>query len=165
MRITRTTILALAVTLVTALALCSCNLDATDGIYSEIAASTESTNVTLKAYLGQYSSEYYYLTDDSVCKIDGNGNTSVLFSSTRTAIIRAASLSSDGSILVLKQNMDVNGTPKGSALYYNKLSGLSYANPVPIEGSFNALLVNGLFYDSSYIYHYEDDTKKQIDTD
>ena len=143
MRNTRTTILALAVTLIAALALCSCNLDATDGIYSEIADSTESTNVTLKAYLGQYNSEYYYLTDEAVFKI---GSHDAIFGSTNGAIVRGASLfdSANGSFLVLREN---TSTLKSSLSYY--------ANPETdaVElGQYNGLLTNGLFFDSDKIY-------------
>lgn len=143
MRITRTTILALAVTLIAALALCSCNLDATDGIYSEIADSTESTNVTLKAYLGQYNSEYYYLTDEAVCKI---GSSDAIFGSGNGSIVRSASLfdSTNGSFLVLSEN---TSTLKSSLSYY--------ATPESAAvnlGSFNGLLTNGLFFDSQKIY-------------
>ena len=143
MRNTRTIILALAVTLIAALALCSCNLDATDGIYSEIADSTESTNVTLKAYLGQYNSEYYYLTDEAVFKI---GSHDAIFGSTNGAIVRGASLfdSANGSFLVLREN---TSTLKSSLSYY--------VNPETdaVElGQYNGLLTNGLFFDSDKIY-------------
>ena len=163
MRSFKTTFIALTVTLIAAIALCSCNLDATDGIYSEIADSTPSTSVTVKAYLGQFNSEYYYLTDSEVCKINDDGNSTVLFSSSETGIIRAASLASDGSILILKQNVNTDGTLKGSSLYYYAYSGSAYADGVPVEGSFNGLLVNGLFYDSTSIYRYAGG-KSQIDT-
>lgn len=163
MRTSKTSFIALAVILTAAIALCSCNLDATDGIYSEIADSTPSTSVTVKAYLGQFNSEYYYLTDSEVCKINDDGNSTVLFSSTETSIIRAASLATDGSILILKQNVETDGTLKGSSLYYNAYSGTAYAEPLLVEGSFNGLLVNGLFYDSTSIYRYSGG-KSQIDT-
>ena len=163
MRTTKTTIIALAITLIAAIALSSCNLDATDGIYSEIADSTPSTSVTVKAYLGQFGGEYYYLTDSEICKINDDGNASVLFSSTETAVIRAASLAADGSLLILKQNIAVDGTLLGSSLSYNAFNGSGYDAPAQIEGSFNGLLVNGLFFDASGIYRY-DGGKSQIDT-
>ena len=57
------------ITIIAAL-LVSCNIDATDGIYSEAAASTESTSVTTRNFLGQNSSgQYFYLTDEGVFKI------------------------------------------------------------------------------------------------
>ena len=139
---TKTTILSLALILIAALALCSCNLDATDGIYSEIADSTESTNVTLKAYLGQYNSEYYYLTDEAVCKI---GSSDAVFGSANNSIVRSASLdSAAGSFLVLREN---TSTLKSSLSYYATAE--SDASEL---GQYNGLLTNGLFFDSTKIY-------------
>ena len=140
---TKTTILSIAVILITALVLCSCNLDATDGIYSEIADSTESTSVTLKAYLGQYGTEYYYLTDEAVRKI---GSSDAVFSSNSSSIVRAASLldPATGKFLVLRED---TSTLKSSLSYY--------ATPTSdaVElGQFNGLLTNGLFFDSTKIY-------------
>lgn len=139
---TKTTILSLALILIAALALCSCNLDATDGIYSEIADSTESTNVTLKAYLGQYNSEYYYLTDEAVCKI---GSSDAVFGSANNSIVRSASLdSASGSFLVLLEN---TSTLKSSLSYYATAE--SDASEL---GQYNGLLTNGLFFDGTKIY-------------
>lgn len=166
MRTTKTTIIVLALALLAAVVLCSCNLDATDGIYSEIADSTESTNVTVKAYLGQYSGNYYYLTDSEICSISVNseGRTKkTLFSSSETSVIRAASLCADGSLLILNQNIAVDGTLLGATLSYNAFNGTSYDAPTPIEGNYNGLLVNGLFYDGTGIYRYNGG-KTQIDT-
>ena len=139
---TKTTILSLALILIAALALCSCNLDATDGIYSEIADSTESTNVTLKAYLGQYNSEYYYLTDEAVCKI---GSSDAVFGSGNGSIVRSASLdSAAGSFLVLREN---TSTLQSSLSYYATAE--SDASEL---GQYNGLLTNGLFFDGTTIY-------------
>ena len=164
MRTHNSTILVLALSLIAAVALCSCNLDATDGIYSEIADSTESTSVTVKAYLGKFDSYYYYLTDSEICKIDDNGNSSTLFSSSETSVIRAASLSSDGSLLILRQNINADGSLLGSTLSYSAFNGTGYDNPAQVEGSFNGLLVNGLFFDSTGIYRYTGGAKSQIET-
>ena len=143
MRTKKITILALAMTLITAIVLCSCNLDATDGIYSEVADSTESTNVTLKAFLGIYNDEYYYLSDDAVSKI---GSQDPLFSSSGDIIIRGASLNA-GAFLVLKEN---RSTLKGTITYYADAT----AEGSDLEGNYNVLLPNGLFYDSTNIYRY-----------
>ena len=138
---TKTTILSLALILIAALALCSCNLDATDGIYSEIADSTESTNVTLKAYLGQYNSEYYYLTDEAVCKI---GSSDAVFGSGNGSIVRNASLdSAAGSFLVLREN---TSTLQSSLSYYATAESDSSE-----LGQYNGLLTNGLFFDGTTI--------------
>ena len=139
---TKTTILSLALILIAALALCSCNLDATDGIYSEIADSTESTSVTLKAYLGQYNSEYYYLTDEAVCKI---GSSDAVFGSANNSIVRSASLdSAAGSFLVLREN---TSTLQSSLSYY-----ATPESDASELGQYNGLLTNGLFFDGTTIY-------------
>ena len=139
---TKTTILSLALILIAALALCSCNLDATDGIYSEIADSTESTSVTLKAYLGQYNSEYYYLTDEAVRKI---GSSDAVFGNGNGNIVRSASLdSAAGSFLVLREN---TSTLQSSLSYYATAE--SDASEL---GQYNGLLTNGLFFDGTTIY-------------
>ncbi|MBP5757544.1 MAG: hypothetical protein J6W39_08210 [Spirochaetales bacterium] len=153
---TKTTILSIAVILITALVLCSCNLDATDGIYSEIADSTESTSVTLKAYLGQYGTEYYYLTDEAVRKI---GSSDAVFSSNSSSIIRAASLldPATGKFLVLRED---TSTLKSSLSYY--------ATPTSdaVElGQFNGLLTNGLFFDSTKIYRCNDGVADPVVSD
>jgi len=129
--------------------LVSCNIDATDGIYSEAAASTESTAVTIRSYLGQdVRGAYYYLTDDGVFMI-GRGN--ALFSSEGGKIIRAASLLEDGSLLILRQNSD----PKdGAQISYHKYNDGVYEDAVLIDGNYNDLLTNGLFYNSDNIYRY-----------
>ena len=140
---TKTTILSLALILIAAIALCSCNLDATDGIYSKVADSTESTDVTLKAYLGQYNSEHYYLTDEAVCKI---GSSDKVFGSGENTVVRGACLldPENGKFLVLREN---TSTLKSSLSYYATPD----ADAVEL-GQFNGLLTNGLFFDSTTIY-------------
>lgn len=156
MRTVKSTITALALILITAIVLCSCNLDATDGIYSEIADSTESTNVTVKSYLGQYSGEYYYLTDEAVFKI---GSPDPIFQGTSTSVVRGASLidPATGAFLVLRQNRET---------LHAELSYYATPQTDAVElGSFNGLLANGLFYDSSKIYRCNAGAATEIVTD
>ncbi len=137
------------ITIIAAL-LVSCNIDATDGIYSEAAASTESTSVTTRNFLGQNSSgQYLYLTDEGVFKI---GTENALFSSTETKVIRGASLCDDkGSLLILRQN----STPSdGAVISYHAFNGTSYDAAVDVEGKFNGILTNGLYYNNGGIYKY-----------
>ena len=143
MRNTRTTIIALTVTLIAAIALCSCNLDATDGIYSEIADSTESSSVTVKACLGKSGDSYYDLTDEAVCRI---GSSEKVFKSENGSVIRSASLldSATGAFLVLREN---TSTLTSSLSYY----ATPETDAVEL-GPFNGLLTNGLFFDSTTIY-------------
>ena len=141
------------ITIIAAL-LVSCNIDATDGIYSEAAASTESTSVTTRNFLGQNSSgQYFYLTDDGVFKI---GTENALFSSTETKVIRGASLCDDkGSLLILRQN----STPSdGAVISYHAFNGTSYDAAVDVEGKFNGILTNGLYYNNA-VYDGETITK------
>ena len=128
--------------------LVSCNIDATDGIYSEAAASTESTAVTIRSYLGQDTrGAYYYLTDEGIFLIDyATKQTKTLFLSEDGKIIRAASLLDDGSLLILRQYSD----PKdGARISYHKYDNGVYADAILIEGNYNGLLLNGLFYKSN----------------
>ena len=137
------------ITIIAAL-LVSCNIDATDGIYSEAASSTESTSVTTKSYLGQYKGAYHYLTDDGVFKI---GQDSALFAddpeNKDAQIIRSASLNQDdGSLLILWQNKKPED---GAVVKYYAFDGTSYAAPVDVEGKFTNLLANGLYYNNAVI--------------
>ena len=143
------------ITIIAAL-LVSCNIDATDGIYSEAAASTESTSVSTRNYLGQYEGAYYYLTDDGIFKI-GQGN--ALFADDAenkdAPIIRSASLNqTDGSLLILWQNKKPED---GAVVKYYDYDGTSYNDPIKVEGKFNNLLSNGLYYNSTGIYMYGND--------
>ena len=148
MRNTRTIFIAFTVTLIAAIALSSCNLDATDGIYSEIADSTESTSVTLKSYLGKAGDYYYYLTDKAVCRTAGNNQSKTVFSSSETETVLGASLldSETGALLVLRRK---NGPFKPSISYY----ATPEADAAEL-GQFNELLTNGLFHDGTAIYRY-----------
>ncbi len=141
------------ITIIAAL-LVSCNIDATDGIYSEAAASTESTSVTTRNFLGQNSSgQYFYLTDEGVFKI---GTENALFSSTETKVIRGASLCDDaGSLLILRQN---NTPSDGAVISYHAFNGTSYDATVDVEGKFNGILTNGLYYNNA-VYDGETITK------
>ena len=134
---------------VMAVLLASCNIDATDGIYSEAASSTESTAVTLRTYLGQDNTgRYHYLTDEGIFLI---GKTDALFANTNDSIIRSACLLDDGSLLILRQSTDIT---KGSTLTYNEYENGSYKDAVVINGNYADLLTNGLFYNSIGVYRY-----------
>lgn len=149
------------VTIIAAL-LVSCNIDATDGIYSEAAASTESTSVTTRSYLGQYNGAYFYLTDDGVFKI---GQDSALFSDDPedkdAQIIRSASLNqTDGSLLILWQNKKPED---GAVVKHYTFNGTSYDAPVDVEGKFTNLLTNGLYYNNTGIFTYDDPNTSLVD--
>ena len=141
-------VIIIAIAILTVL-LASCNIDATDGIYSEAASSTESTAVTLRSYLGQDNTgRYYYLTDEGIFRI---GEADALFPSANGSIIRAASLLENGSLLILRQSTDIT---KGSTLSYHEYDGSAYKAAVVISGNYSDLLTNGLFYNSIGVYRY-----------
>ena len=142
----KTIIIAIAVM---AILLASCNIDATDGIYSEAASSTESTAVTMRTFLGQDGTgRYYYLTDEGIFLI---GETDALFSNGDGSIIRAAALLDDGSLLILRQSTDIT---KGSTLTYHAYGSSTYKTGTVINGNYANLLTNGLFYNSLGVYRY-----------
>ncbi|MCQ2411752.1 MAG: hypothetical protein MJ057_02240 [Sphaerochaetaceae bacterium] len=130
--------------LLAALCLCafiSCNIDATEGIYSEVASSTVNTDVNIKSYLGCYNDEHYYLSDEGIFKI-GSG---ARLENSGSSIIRSASLNgATGEALVMTQKSDLS-----TVLEYYTAFG---ATPAQVTGTFKALLRNGLVYDNSAIY-------------
>ncbi len=92
---------ALIIALVTIL--CSCNMDAQDGIYSAIASSTKESNIKVKSYLGCYDNCYYVLTDSGVVRY-GNGSNNFKNITLDNDIIVEAALLDDGSILIHTHN-------------------------------------------------------------
>ena len=83
--------------------LCSCNMDAQDGIYSAIASSTKESTTKVKSYLGYYDNCYYILTDESITRI-GIGAVDFKSISAKGDIAVEAALLDDGSILVHRHN-------------------------------------------------------------
>ncbi len=130
-----------------ALALASCNLDADDGIYSEVVDSHESKNVNMISYLGKDSSDaYYYLTDTGIYRTSTSG---ALVANKSGKIIQAAYLDeSTGDLNVLIQDVSTSV----ATLYYYAVSGTSYADPVTVHEGINNLLTNGICYDSENVY-------------
>ncbi|MGP1507811.1 MAG: hypothetical protein ACTTJW_02900 [Sphaerochaeta sp.] len=138
-------------------ALVSCNLDASDGIYSEISSSAESANVTIRAYLGKYNSEFYYLTDSGVYKYK-DGSTTAVFERTDKYLIREASLNeTDGAITLKKMDRQT----LENTIVHNAVSGSGYTE-TELSGIYSHLLANGLFYDASQIYRYSSGTATPI---
>lgn len=143
----RNTLTLITIALLAAIALCACNMDATDGIYSEVASSTESKDVIMNSYLGKYSNEYYYLADDGVYK---NGSSTALIANTSSKIIRSASLDeSTGNILILLQDRK-----SLKAQIYECTAANDYAIGAPInDTNYTGLLANGVFFNESGIYY------------
>lgn len=119
----------------------SCNIDATEGIYSQIASSTVSTTVRTCAYLGSISDSHYYLSDDGVYKI---GSSDAIAKNSANSLIKAASLKGS-ELYVLRQEADLSSRIE----YYSSLA----SDPVQVTGfTFSGLLVNGLAYNDKEVY-------------
>lgn len=143
----RNTLTLITIALLAAITLCACNMDATDGIYSEVASSTESKDVIMISYLGTYGDELYYLADDGVYK---NGSSTALIANTSSKIIRSASLDeSTGNILILLQDRNTL-----KAQIYQCTAADNYAIGDPInDTNYTGLLANGVFFNESGIYY------------
>lgn len=101
----------------------SCNSDATEGIFSEIAASTGSSKVKIKAYLGTYNSKLYYLADDGIRAL---GTEDPIISNTSSMSLDYACLS--GSALY---TVDKNGR----MFYYADIEDTSTSDFVCVSGT------------------------------
>ena len=122
----------------------ACNLDAADGIYSEVAASTESTDVVTRSFVGTYADKYYFLSDEGLFRL-GDGK---IVANTEGKIIRSACLDASGNIVLLTQD----ASTLTAGLTYRAVSGTGYADPVVIDGTYRGLLTNGIAWDDAKIY-------------
>lgn len=85
--------------------LCSCNLDAQDGIHSAIASSIKESGTKIQSYLGYHDGHHYILTDTSIIRV-GDENALIDLSNASTKADYAALLS-DGSFLVCRHDAKV----------------------------------------------------------
>lgn len=136
------------ISIITALAIlilaAACNLDAADGIYSEVAASTESTDVVTRSFVGTYGDKYFFLSDEGLFRL-GDGK---IIPNTEGKIIRSASLDASGNLVLLTQD----ASTLTAGLTYRAANGTGYDNPVAIDGTYRGLLTNGIAWDDSKIY-------------
>ena len=100
----RTLIFTLIITMVALL--CSCNLDAQDGILASIASSTKESSIKIKSYLGYYNGHHYILTDTAITQINGTSSFKEI-TNTDNFAVEAALLLSDGTILVHRHDAKV----------------------------------------------------------
>ena len=143
----RNTLTLITIALLAAIALCACNMDATDGIYSEVASSTESKDVIMISYLGTYGDELYYLADDGVYK---NGSSTALIANTSSKIIRSASLDeSTGDILIFVHDRE---SLKGQIYLCTAADNYAIGDPIN-DTNYTGLLANGVFFNESGIYY------------
>ncbi|HAN42836.1 MAG TPA: hypothetical protein DCP98_05350 [Sphaerochaeta sp.] len=156
----RNTLTLIAITVLAVIAFCACNIDADEGIYSQVVTEPEDSDITVLNYLGYKkdsdgNSIYYYLSNEGVFKytvksgesIESSSNaTKKLFSSSKGNIIRSASYYNDNSVegmLVLTQTADLSTT---LTFYTYDSTTDTYDSGTELEGYFSGLLVNGLFY-------------------
>ncbi len=147
------TIIALAALLIAAVALVSCNLDATDGIYSQVASSTESTDVVTRSYLGQIGDDYYYISDEGVFKRGGTYANLLPMGDDCGYIIRNASIDTSGNIYALVQKTSIDDL--NAYVYYcepNTNGEYSLGDPINTT-NYTGMLVNGLYFNSTGIYY------------
>ena len=134
----------------------SCNSDAINGIYRDIAESQPNTDVTMMSYLGHTSGSdtYYYLADDGVYSYS-NGVTKAIKTSNSEKSVRGAYLDANGKKLYVF--LSLKGSAKGSAeteIQYCDLGmeqeGFKKFDKIndPIKG----LLSNGFCWTSNKIY-------------
>ncbi len=156
----RNTLTLVAVAILLAIALCACNIDASEGIYSQVVTEPDDTNITISAYLGYNkdssgNSHYYYLSNEGVFRytvnsgdtIESSSNTiKELFASSKGNVIRKASYYNDGSaegFLILTKNADLSTT---LTYYAYDSTNDNFDSGTELEGYYDKLLVNGLFF-------------------
>lgn len=146
------------------LILASCNIDATIGIYSEVAASTPNKNVTLVNYIGQDSSDrYYYQLDDGVYRI-GYG---ALFKSTKGTRVIGSSLDGDN-LYVMKENVADNVANSTVEIYrYTDPTNSETGTKIdwaPADGErLTRLFTNGIVLSNKNVYRLDGTDLHKID--
>lgn len=131
----------------------SCNSDAINGIYRDIAESQPNTDVTMISYLGHTSEPdtYYYLADDGVYSYS-NGVTKAIRTSDSEKSVRGAYLDVSG------KKLYVSLTPKGTSgkteIQYCDLGNdqQDFKTFDKINDPINGLLSNGFCWTSNKIY-------------
>ena len=132
--------------------LCSCNVDAQDGIYSAIAASTEASSTKVKMYLGMYDGCYYVMTDEYITRYGSSTSGNNDFAPipvTGDHLANEAALLSGGSILVREH--------EGSKVWKYKNTGYDTTTREDLGIVATALLSNGIICG-----YKSDDTTKTI---
>ena len=146
------------------LAMISCNLDATIGIYSEVASSTPNRNVTLINYLGVNSAgNHFYQLDDGIYY---TGRTSAVVKSTEKARVIGSCLQGDV-LYVMKESFSED--TKATTVTISSIADPTAAEPVEtmIPGGENLrlMLTNGIVLGSSKAYYLDGGTLEDYGLD
>ena len=143
-------IITMAIVLFSAL-MVACNIDATLGIYSEVAQSTPSSDVVLSRYLGYYNSKYYYLSDDGVYSLETGVATTKLIASDENQRVVGAFMEDASKIYVLVESKEKDKLGETTIKYSND-SGKNYSDLAEGNG-IKGMLSNGFCWNDSRIYY------------
>ncbi|MBO6000332.1 MAG: hypothetical protein J6P81_00940 [Spirochaetales bacterium] len=143
-------IITMAIVLFSAL-MVACNIDATLGIYSEVAQSTPSSDVVLSRYLGYYNSKYYYLSDDGVYSLETGVATTKLIASDENQRVVGAFMEDASKIYVLVESKEKDNLGETTIKYSND-SGKNYSDLAEGNG-IKGMLSNGFCWNDSRIYY------------
>jgi len=134
----KTSLLLMAILLLTIIFACSCNVDAQEGIFSEIASSVQDSGTQVKAYLGTADSYHYIQTDVGISKIDSSSSTTLIKSTADQQINQACLV--DSNIYVLTSS---TGTVGSNKVVKYSLTGEKETNEIK---NVKWLTVNGAYY-------------------
>ena len=143
-------IITLAVVLFSAL-MVACNIDATLGIYSEVAQSTPSSDVVLRDYLGYYNSKYYYLSDDGVYSLEVGVATTKLIASDENQRVVSAFMEDASKLYVLVESREKDKLGE-TVIKYSIDAGKNYSD-LAAENGIKGMLSNGFCWNDSRIYY------------
>jgi len=144
-------IITLAVVLFSAV-MVACNIDATLGIYSEVAQSTPSTDVVLRDYLGFANSKYYYLSDDGIYSLS-SGSTKKLIASDDNRRVVGAFMESETRFYALVESKDKDKMGE-TTLLYSSDAGENF-NEITTAAGLTGMLSNGFCWNNHNIYYME----------
>ena len=142
-------IITLAIVLFSAV-MVACNIDATLGIYSEVAQSTPSTDVVLREYLGYdtANSKYFYLSDEGVYTLS-SGTTKKIIASDDNQRVVGAFMESSTKLYVLVESKDKDKMGETTLLYSSDAGENFNEKTTGLKG----MLSNGFCWDDHYIYY------------
>jgi len=152
-------IITLAIVLFSAV-MVACNIDATLGIYSEVAQSTPSTDVVLREYLGYYDSKYFYLSDDGVYTLSSGTTTKIIASDDNQRVVGAFMESGTAKLYVLVESKDKDKMGE-TTLKYSTDAGKNFTD---LTTGIMGMLSNGFCWNSSRIYYMQNSELHEFTT-
>jgi len=156
-------IITLAIVLFSAI-MVACNIDATLGIYSEVAQSTPSTDVVLKEYLGYdtTNSKYFYLSDDGVYTLSSSTTKKIIASDDNQRVV-GAFMESETELYVLVESK-LKDKMGETTLKYSANAGESFDDIATSAAGLKGMLSNGFCWNDSRIYFLKDGALTEFNT-